>query len=125
MKWEKNKIKKRGGCLSVFLIYIVIFNFLGIVGYTLFKDGYKLIKQEFPLTPNWGIAYLTIACFVNIIAGWGVWNWKKWGFYLLVGNLSVSVFYQFAYAPRWIAFLVILDLVLSLILVIPVLKKME
>lgn len=117
--------RKRGGCLSIFLIIFIILNSLGAFGY-LFGEQAKIdMRHAYPMQPNWYIGYLTVACILNVIAGIGVWKWKKWGGYLFGINLAIVILFQFSYAPFWMGCLDCFDLFLIVALIIPVWKKMD
>ena len=94
---ETNQIteKKRGGCITAFLILMFIANPLMSIYYLMAGDT---VKQALPSIPDWAIPVLAIFGLINLGLAIAVWNWKKIGIYgfwataiiILVINLSIG-----------------------------------
>ncbi len=70
--------KKRGGCLTTFLIFMFILNPLTSIYYIVAGDT---VKQAMPNMPDWAIPVLTVFGLINVGCAIAVWNWKKIGIY--------------------------------------------
>jgi len=77
--------KKRGGCLTAFLIAVMVINPLVGLYYLLASSQ---VKDAVPSMPDWALPALIIMCFFNFVCAIAIWNWKKWGFY---GFLASSI----------------------------------
>jgi hypothetical protein len=92
---QENKIsmvestgRKRSGCLTAFLILLLIVNNPLAGLYFMFRRSEMNIVL--PYMPEWRIqmlGVLTLAWFGFTI---GIWKWKKWGMYGLVGLIFVN-----------------------------------
>lgn len=80
--------KKRSGCLSTLLVFLMVVYILGAVGS--FLAG-PLMKGNIPgyapgSGPITGIMYLIYVIFLI-----GIWRYKKWGFYGYLGVTIVGI----------------------------------
>jgi hypothetical protein len=92
--------KRRHGCLTAWLIFMIVGNSLGLLANAYFALNPKTyeataIKQGIPVVPSLTFVLLTclsafsIACaLAKLSEGIALFKWKKWGFY---GFLCVSV----------------------------------
>ena len=80
--------KSRHGCLTTWLIFMMIVNALGAFGYLL---GGQAIKQTIPNAPVWLLPVLIVVSVFNIICAFAIYRWQKWGFWGFLGS-SVAAF---------------------------------
>ncbi|MEL7053357.1 MAG: hypothetical protein AAFV85_10800 [Cyanobacteria bacterium J06634_6] len=88
--------KNRHGCLTAWLIFMMIGNALGLLVYL--TSG-RAIQQALPGAPDWIIPVLTVLVILNIIFTIALFLWKKWGFWgvvatsvaALVVNLAIGI----------------------------------
>ena len=88
--------KKRGGCITAFLIFMFIVNPLTSIYYIAAGDT---VKQAMPNMPDWAIPVLAVFGLINVGFAIAVWNWKKIGIYgfwasaiVILGiNLSIGI----------------------------------
>ena len=67
--------KHRGGCLSAFLIFIIIHSvFASVLIWSL--------RQDQPRAVPWALPALFVLSLVDIVAAIGAWNWRRWGLVL-------------------------------------------
>ena len=83
---QHNEEPVRGGCLTAFLIFMIIVNALTAILYIV---QHEVIAKSFPALHPALIAVLTLATVVNIFLAIAVWKWKKWGVY---GFVIVAIF---------------------------------
>jgi hypothetical protein len=69
---------ERGGCLTAFLIFMLILNPLTAL-YYLFSGS--TLRQALPTLPAWAIPTLAILAIANFVFALAIWKWKKWGLY--------------------------------------------
>jgi len=88
--------KKRHGCLTSWLVFMVLANSITSLVYLFAR---QVIKQAVPEIHDWAFFVLAIVGIFNIICTVALFNWKKWGFWgflgssvtTLVVNLSIGV----------------------------------
>lgn len=85
--------KKRHGCLAAFLIVAILLN--AITAFANLAAGDK-ITETLPDAPGWGLPLLAVLGLVNIASLVGIWMWKKWGFFGMVGSSVAAVFVNLA-----------------------------
>jgi O-antigen ligase len=82
--------KERGGCLTAWLVLATAFNlFFGLIAslQLLSFAGDPRVTRVVPSLVIYGLVALQIA----LIAGlFGIWNWKRWGVYVVAGALAIS-----------------------------------
>lgn len=79
--------RKRGGCLTILLILMLIAN--PLTGLTYLLAG-AAITQVLPNVPQWGIFLLGFLSFANFVFALAIWTWKKWGVYGLAASSLVT-----------------------------------
>jgi len=88
--------KRRHGCLTAWLILMLVANSLGFLIYLL---GGELVSDAYPDAPAWVFTVMMIFSLFNLICTVALFQWKKWGFWgfcassvvgLLI-NLSIGV----------------------------------
>lgn len=70
--------KQRHGCLTAFLVLMVIANAASALMYLL---GSAAIRQNFPSAPAWAFPVLAVMGIVNVVCAIALFQWKKWGFF--------------------------------------------
>lgn len=91
-----NEGKQRHGCLTAWLILMIIVNAATALFYLL---GSAAIKQNFPSAPVWTFPVLAVVGIANVVCAVALFQWKKWGFFgfiatsiiAFVVNLTVGV----------------------------------
>jgi hypothetical protein len=82
-------MKQRHGCLTAYLIVMIIANALVGLSY-IFGGG---AFADYSNYPTWIILVLGIISFANVAGAVALFLWKKWGFYLFIASsLVVFVF---------------------------------
>jgi hypothetical protein len=88
--------KKRGGCITAFLIFMFIVN--PVLSLYYIAAG-EIVKQSLPTMPDLAIPALAILGLINFGLAIAMWNWKKIGLYgfwvssiIILGiNLSAGI----------------------------------
>ncbi len=96
METNQTTKKKRGGCITAFLIFMFIVNPLLSIYYLLAGD---LVRQNFPDIPGWALPVLSVFGLINLGLAIAIWNWKRIGIYglwasavlVLVINLMIGL----------------------------------
>lgn len=83
--------KKRGGCLTAYLILMLIAN--PLIGLYYLLAG-STVRQSHPTLPEWAIPVLGLLSFANFAFAIGVWKWKRWGVYGFVGSALVAFLFN-------------------------------
>ncbi|RPI94448.1 MAG: hypothetical protein EHM40_06515 [Chloroflexi bacterium] len=114
--------RKRGGCLTAFLIAMLIIN--PLVGlYYLFAGS--TLRETLPSLPEWRISVLTILALANFAFAIGIWNWKRWGVFGFAGSALVAFLInaiQFGFVG---ALSGLIGVVLLAVLVVPIWNQMD
>ena len=80
--------KKRHGCLTAFLILMIIANVLTTIMYLL---GSSYIKQTLPNAPGWIFPALAVLGIFNLVCVIALFKWKKWGFWGFCASAVVAL----------------------------------
>jgi len=80
--------RRRGGCLTAFLVVMMIVNPLTALVYFL---GASFIKRGLPDAPAWSMPVLGAFCILNTACAVALWKWKKWGLYGFVFSAVVAL----------------------------------
>ena len=70
--------KKRGGCLTAWLIFMLTANSLLALYYLVYLSGVGLPLLD---VPQWAIYILTVGTILNVVFAVAIVRWKKWGLY--------------------------------------------
>ena len=70
--------KKRHGCLTAWLVLMIIVNSLAALIYLF---GRALIYQSVPNLPGWAFPVLFVGLLFNVACAIALLKWKKWGFW--------------------------------------------
>lgn len=86
---QTNEKKQRHGCLTAWLVLMIIGNSVSMLMYLF---GSELIKKSFPDAPSWSMPVLVIMGIANVIFAVALFKWRMWGFVGSVGS-SIIVFF--------------------------------
>lgn len=81
------EFKQRHGCLTAWLILMLIGNSIGALANLAMSDQ---IKAQLPSMPDWALPVLALLGAVNIACAIGLFMWKKWGFFGFVVTSVVA-----------------------------------
>ena len=81
--------KIRHGCLTAFLVLMIVANSVTALMYLL---GSSLIKQSLPGVPSWALVVMGIFAIFNLVCAVGIFKWKKWGFWGFIVSSIVALF---------------------------------
>ena len=79
--------KQRHGCLTAWLILMIIANSASVLIYLF---GSSAMRHEFPSAPGWAFPVLAIVGIVNVICSIALFQWKKWGFSGFIATTVVT-----------------------------------
>lgn len=82
-----NEQKKRHGCLTAWLVLMLIANSAVVLIYTL---GSAAVRQKYPHAPDWALPALTLGGILNVVFLIALFRWKKWGFWGSVATYALS-----------------------------------
>ena len=75
------RMKQRHGCLTAWLILVIIVNTLGSLVY--FFDS-SVVASTLPSSKTWAIPVIAALGVANVAFAIALFQWKRWGFYGLV-----------------------------------------
>ncbi len=78
----------RHGCLTAYLIFIIIVNSALALTYLL---GSGWIQSEEAKIPHWAFWALALCGAINVVAAVALLRWKRWGFWAFVASALISV----------------------------------
>jgi hypothetical protein len=90
---QKQQPKQRHGCLTAYLVFIIIANSASSLTYLVASEG---IKQNMPGMPDWAFPVLIFGGIFNLACAIALFRWKKWGFWGFVGSAAVVFFINLA-----------------------------
>jgi hypothetical protein len=86
---------KRSGCLTVFIIVLIVLYALGTLGSFFAGPLLSGLAPDYSINTSYSI-FSGVLSLLNIIFLIGVWKYKKWGFYGFVAvsllNIILSIF---------------------------------
>ena len=68
--------KKRHGCLTAWLVLMLVANSEAVLIYTLGSAG---VRQNYPNAPDWAFPVLEVIGIANVVCVVALFKWKKWG----------------------------------------------
>ena len=80
--------KQRHGCLTAFLIVMIIANALVAV---VNLAGGSAIRQTMPHAPDWFLPLMVAAGIFNVVCAIALFKWKKWGFWGFCASSIVAL----------------------------------
>ena len=88
------ELKTRGGCLTIWLILMMLFSAIGAYGYLRFVEF-----MEYPISPAVQILLVGLSI-AQIVCAIAIWMWKKWGVYACIANgVAVIVINTMIHVP--------------------------
>lgn len=78
---------KRHGCLTAFLIVMIVANVLTALIYLFASDT---VRQTYPDAPAWIFVLLAVMGLLNVAFAVALFQWKRWGFYGFVATAAVA-----------------------------------
>jgi uncharacterized membrane protein (DUF2068 family) len=108
--------QKRGGCLTTFLVLMLIANPLTALYYLVAGDA---VRQALPALPTWGIPVLAALGILNAVFAIGVWHWQRWGAYGFIASGLVAFLFNVSYLGALPAVLGLIGPVILVLLVRP------
>jgi hypothetical protein len=88
-----NASRERGGCLTVYLLLIVIGSVFSLVSaFSLNATLQQAAAQGIavPTIPSWYAPASILPVILSLVGAVGTWTWKKWGVYVLAASLVLS-----------------------------------
>ena len=82
------KLKQRHGCLTAWLILMIIANSAVALIYLF---GSAIVKQTSPNVPSWAFPVLAIMAIFNLVCAIALFKWKRWGFWGFFASSIVAV----------------------------------
>ena len=79
--------QERGGCLTAWIILVLIANALVALSYLL---GGAALQQTYPTISSAVFLLLALIGALNVVSAIGLWTWHKWGFYLYAVSSIVT-----------------------------------
>ena len=70
--------KQRHGCLTAWLILIIVVNGLSAVS---MPSMITMVKQYVPNMPDWIVWPSVLLALLNVVFAIALFKWKRWGFY--------------------------------------------
>jgi len=89
----QNESRVRHGCLTTFLVLMIIANAGTVLTYTF---GSALVRQTNPNMPSWALGVLTLGGLLNLVFAIALLKWKKFAFFGFVGTSVVVAFVNLA-----------------------------
>ena len=80
--------KSRHGCLTAFLIFMMVVNAATAAFYLFAGDQ---VRQAIPNAPPWMIYALVVISLFNLACAVALFTWKKWGFWGFAASSVVSL----------------------------------
>jgi hypothetical protein len=78
--------KERHGCLTAWLVLMIIVNALTALSYLVLT---LLVRKT--VAPAWALLVLAVACIANVVFAVALFRWKKWGFLGFLGTTIVAL----------------------------------
>lgn len=79
--------KKRHGCLTAWLILMIIANSLTSLAFLI---GSQSVRLKFPQAPPWAFPVLGALGVINLVCAIALLKWKKWGFFGFVASSLIA-----------------------------------
>lgn len=85
--------KKRHWCLTMWLVLMIVANFITALTY---RHGSDAIRRAVPNIPDWAFIVLIVLSLFNFVCSIALFKWKKWGFWGLFGSCIVGLAVNFS-----------------------------
>lgn len=87
----------RGGCLTVWLILMVVAGLLlAFLEFSIYQD---LEAHQDPTLPHWPFLLGALLALVGPVAAIALFFWRKWGFYLYLIGVCISILFSVFLLP--------------------------
>ncbi|GAB6188035.1 hypothetical protein [Thermopirellula anaerolimosa] len=86
MSVPESQPRKRGGCLTAFLVVALLANLWGGC-YELFAGA--RVREVFSSLPAWVVSVAGLLALANCVFTIAIWKWKKWGVYGFAASVAV------------------------------------
>jgi hypothetical protein len=86
-----NEGKQRHGCLTTWLVLMIIANSLTAVMYLFASDA---IRKNLPNAPVWVFPILAVGGIFNVVCAIALFRWKKWGFFGFVATTILAFIFN-------------------------------
>jgi hypothetical protein len=80
--------KKRHGCLTAWLVLMIVANSASALFYVLRSET---IRRSLPNAPGWTLPLLIVVSLFNLMCAVALLQWKKWGFWGSCASAVVSL----------------------------------
>lgn len=87
MSAAESQPRKRGSCLTAFLVFILLANLWGGC-YNLFAGA--RVREVFSSLPAWVIPLMGLLGGANCVFVIAIWKWKKWGVYGFAVSVAIA-----------------------------------
>lgn len=88
MDTDESQPRKRGGCLTAWLAFLMLANLLLAIQYLI---AGSVARQAIPVLPAWIVPLMGLLALANCVFAIGIWKWKRWGLYGFIGS-SLAAF---------------------------------
>ncbi|HJN72840.1 MAG TPA: hypothetical protein QGF58_02800 [Myxococcota bacterium] len=82
------ELKTRHGCLTAYLIIMMVMNSAMSLAYLAAGDFFL---EFMPGAPGWSMPVLAVMGGINLACAIALWSWKKWGFYGFCGSAAITL----------------------------------
>lgn len=82
-----NGAKQRHGCLTVWLVLMIIGNTFSALAALVGTDEFR---ESYPNAPASTVTVITIMSLFNLVCAFALFQWKKWGFWGLCASAVVA-----------------------------------
>lgn len=82
--------KYRHGCLTTWLVLVIIANALTVLSYVIFILP-RAVHSARPDSPAWALFVMTILGIANLVFAVALFRWKRWGFFGLLVTTTLAL----------------------------------
>lgn len=75
---ERMSRKSRHGCLTAYLIWLIVLSSASALAYLLGSDA---LRQAMPGVPGWAYPVLTVLAPLHLVCVLALFRWREWGFW--------------------------------------------
>jgi len=87
-----DEMKNRHGCLTAWLILMIVANSLSLLMYLVMAAGEgEAMREAFPDMPVWAIPALIVLSAFNVACAIALFRWKKWGFWGFCATSAIGL----------------------------------
>ncbi|MCL0039229.1 hypothetical protein M1N46_03235 [Dehalococcoidia bacterium] len=95
--------KQRHGCLTAWLVLLIIGGALSLLGTAL---GYlvdpQLMREAFPDAPGWAFPAMAVLSLLGLVFAIALFTWKKWAFWgYVLSSIAGAIVSVLMGAPVW------------------------